>query len=56
MVTVSAVCSKDGPQAYLGFSPFELLFGRHPHRVLDVLWEEEWKEMRRGEVSPLSPM
>lgn len=28
------------PQASLGFSPFDLLYGRHPHGVLDVIWKD----------------
>ncbi|XP_051500808.1 uncharacterized protein LOC127409893 [Myxocyprinus asiaticus] len=35
---------REVPQASTGFSPFDLLYGRHPRGVLDVLreaWEEE---------------
>lgn len=31
---------RDVPQASTGFSPFELLYGRQPRGLLDILWEE----------------
>ncbi len=34
---------REVPQASTGFSPFELLYGRQPHGVLDVL-RETWEE------------
>lgn len=39
-------------QASLGFSPFELLYGRHPRGVL-VIVREEWKTT--ATLSPLHP-
>ncbi len=34
---------REVPQASTGFSPFELLFGRQPHGVLDIL-RETWED------------
>lgn len=33
-----AIC--EVPQASTDFSPLELLYGRHPRGILDMLWEE----------------
>ncbi len=38
---------REVPQASTGFSPFELLYGRQPHGVLDVL-RETWEEGPMG--------
>ncbi len=38
---------REVPQASTGFSPFELLYGRQPHGVLDVL-RETWEEGPSG--------
>ncbi|XP_061898861.1 uncharacterized protein LOC133646933 isoform X2 [Entelurus aequoreus] len=34
---------REVPQASVGFAPFELLYGRRPHGVLDVI-KESWEE------------
>lgn len=41
------------PQASLGFSPFELLHGRHPRGILDVV-REDWEEGVQEQPFPLS--
>lgn len=38
---------REVPQASTGFSPFELLYGRHPRGVLDVL-QEDWVQPGEG--------
>ncbi len=38
---------REVPQASTGFSPFELLYGRQPRRVLDIL-REAWEEGPSG--------
>lgn len=43
---------REVPQASPGFSPFGLLYGRHPRRVLDGL-REEWEKVPGGPI-PLS--
>lgn len=34
---------REVPQASMGYSPFELLYGYHPRGILDVV-REEWEE------------
>lgn len=38
---------REVPQASLGFSPFELLYERHPRDILDLV-REEWEKSVQG--------
>lgn len=43
---------REVPQASLGFSPFELLYGRHPRGILDIV-RKEWETMAQS--IPINP-
>ncbi len=43
LCSISAKSVAEVPQASTGFSPFELLYGRQPRGVLDVI-KESWEE------------